>query len=205
METNEQLKRIQEFALEMDWNQAFGGKSQGNRHLFRIVEKAKRLAETVDADLLVVEAGAWLHDTNLGKTISGSTLENEEVVRDFLHRVEIPEEKIVKIIHCIESHDGRVLAQTIEAKIVHDADTLEKMGPLGIVRETWKRSQLGWTTEKIVDHLKTHLYKRESKLYTKAAQEIAAQLNQQLEQFFKVIEQQLKEENEMNNLAELLF
>ena len=96
-------------------------------------------------------------------------------------------------MHCIEAHDGRIPAKTIEAKIVHDADTLEKMGPLGIIRETWKRSQLGWPTENIIEHLKTHIKNREKRIYTKEAQAIAKQLNTTLEKFFLVIDEQLEE------------
>ncbi len=194
MITKHQLQQIQTFALDLDWNQAFQGKSKGNRHLFRIVQKAKKIARRDrNTDITIVEAGAWLHDTNLEVTILGDTLANKKKVESFLLGLEVSREETAKIIHCIEAHDGRICAQTQEAKIVHDADTLEKMGPLGIIRETWKKSQAGWTTEQIIEHLKNHLKKRENRLYTEEAREIAQELNKILPFFFEVITEQVKE------------
>ena len=194
MITKEQNEKIRDFAVNLDWELSFGGKSRGNRHLFRIVTIAKSLACSHKTDISIVEAGAWLHDTNLEKTIVGGTLENAEKVVAFLKSINVSESDIAGITGCIESHDGRVPATTMEAKIVHDADTLEKMGPLGVIRETWKRSQLGWNTEKIVSHLKKHMHERESRLYTEEAKMAAARLNGSLERFFMVIDEQMNEE-----------
>jgi HD superfamily phosphodiesterase len=193
MINKEQMEKIKEFAIGLDWNLAFGGKSKGNRHLFRIVKIAKGLAEKHNVDSSIVEAGAWLHDTNLEITVTGSTLKNKDKILKLLKDVGVNEDDQEKILHCIEAHDGRIPAKTIEAKIVHDADTLEKMGPLGIIRETWKRAQIGWNTEKIINHLRTHLKKRESRLYLLEAREKAKNLNSLLKDFFKIIDKQLKE------------
>ncbi len=195
MITKEQIEKIKNFAIDLDWNKAFDGASKGNRHLFRIVNKAKESTKNYDVDASIVESGAWLHDSGLAKTANGNTLANKEKVLKHLEEFGVSKEDQMKILHCIESHDGRVIAKTIEAKIVHDADTLEKMGPLGIIRETWKKARSGWTTEKIVEHLKTHIKKRENRLYTKEAKERAGQLNEELnlENFLKVVDKQLKE------------
>jgi uncharacterized protein len=193
MISKEQMEKIKRFAIELDWNLTFGGKSKGNRHLFRIVKIAKELATKHDVDISIVEAGAWLHDTNLEKTVTGSTLENKDKIIDFIKSVGIHKEDQQKILHCIEAHDGRVPAETIEARIVHDADTLEKMGPLGVIRETWKRAQIGWNTERIIGHLRTHLENRENELNTKEAKERAKSLNDALKSFFEIIDNQLRE------------
>lgn len=187
------MEKIKEFAIELDWNLTFDGKSNGNRHLFRIVKIAKKLATKHVINISIVEAGAWLHDTNLEKTVTGDTLENKAKLLEFFESIKIHEEEHKKILHCIEAHDGRIPAETMEAKIIHDADTLEKMGPLGIIRETWKRAQIGWNTEKIIEHLKIHLKKRESKLYTVEAKEQARILNETLKTFFETIDNQIRE------------
>ncbi len=187
-----QIKQIKEFGIDLDWNSAFGGKSKGNRHLFRIVNKALELSKNYECNKKIIEASAWLHDTNLEKTISGSTLANKEKIIRFLTKIDVCKEDQPKIIQCIEAHDGRIKAKTIEAKIVHDADTLEKMGSLGILRETWKRSQLGWNTEKIAKHLKKHIKKREGRLYTQEAKSQAKELNSNLDIFFDKLTMQLK-------------
>lgn len=193
-----QLNQIKDFSLDLDWNQAFGGKSKGNRHLFRIVNLANRIAQKMllldmKINLGVVEAGAWLHDSGLAKDIQGNLLCNQDEVKNFLVKSNIAKEEIQEIIHCIEAHDGNVSARTIEAMIVHDADTLEKLGPLGIIRETWKRSRMGWNTERITRHLPGHLEKRKNNLYTNVAQEIAKETNLSISNFFDILYLQLQE------------
>jgi len=194
----EQLDKIKEFALDLDWNRAFGGKSKGNRHLFRVVSLVKKIIEEErffqEIDPSIIEAGAWLHDSGLAVDIQGAALCNEENVKYFLTYIGIKEEDIALILGCIESHDGRSGALSKEAQVVHDADTLEKLGPLGIVRETWKRSQMGWNTEKIVTHLPGHLEKRKNNLYTLPAKERAEKLMLPLKEFFFSLQEQLKEE-----------
>ena len=39
-----QMKKISKFAIDIDWNKSFKGKSKGNRHLFRVVKNAKLLS-----------------------------------------------------------------------------------------------------------------------------------------------------------------
>ncbi|PLW80210.1 hypothetical protein C0585_03600 [Candidatus Woesearchaeota archaeon] len=188
-----QLKKIKDFGIDLDWNGAFDGKSKGNRHLFRIVNKSKEIAKNFDVDLTIIEAAAWLHDTNLEKTVTGDTLANLDKILKLFNDLDIEKNVQEKIIHCIEAHDGRIPAKTIEAKIIHDADTLEKTGPLGIIRETWKRSQIGWNSEQIIEHLKIHIKKRSDRLYTDIARSIADKNNKMLDDFFLIIDEQISE------------
>jgi len=192
-----QLEKIKEFALDLDWNLAFGGKSKGNRHLFRVVCLVKKIIDEEEflqeTDSSIIEAGAWLHDSGLAKDIAGDALCNIEEVTAFLRSIGVSEGDISLIRHCIEAHDGHNSALSIEAKIVHDADTLDKMGPLGIIRETWKRSQMGWTSEKIASHLKSHLERRKALLHTEIAKMMAEELNSELVPFFLLLERQVGE------------
>lgn len=186
-----QMKKISKFGIDLDWNKAFKGKSKGNRHLFRVVRNVKVLCLGLRIDASVAEAGAWLHDTGLVKGTSAPTLAYEKKVVKFLRKIKIKDDDIRRILHCIEAHDGRIRAKTLEAKIVHDADTLDKMGPLGIIREAWKKSAEGLISEQIAKHLKTHLKKRMDNLYTKKAKREAKELNQKLKSFFRILNKQV--------------
>lgn len=190
MISKKQLKKISEFAIDIDWNKAFKGRSKGNRHLFRVVRNAKLLCKGLKVEISIVEAGAWLHDTGLAKGAFAPALAYKNEVVRFLKKIKINESDIKKVLHCIEAHDGRTKARTLESKIVHDADTLDKMGPIGIIRETWKRTSNGWTSDKIASHLRAHLRKRIKNLYTKRAKRIAKQLDKELKPFFKLLKKQ---------------
>jgi HD superfamily phosphodiesterase len=190
MITNKQLEKVKGFSVNLDWNLAFGGKSKGNQHLFRVNAITKKLSSNENVRRDICEAGAWLHDSGLAENIKGDALCNKAKVIKFLESINVGKNDIEEVLKCIASHDGIVTAQTKEAKIVHDADTLDKMGPLGVIRETWKRSQMGWTSDEIVKHLKEHINKRFNNLYTEKAKIIAKKLNQPLTAYFSILEKQ---------------
>lgn len=174
----EKLERIRDHAVHMDWNVAFGGKSKGNKHLERVVRTALSLCRDLDAREDIVIAGAWLHDIGLHLGNKGHCFSGASSILPFLKKLQLEVEDISAVTHCIEAHDGEVEARTIEAKVVHDADTLDKMGPLGFIRHTWKianittytPAQLMWVTER-------HLPERLEKVYLPSAKARAHELD----------------------------
>ncbi len=95
-----------------------------------------------DVDLDVLEAAVLLHDIarakedsdnsgNIDHAILGSVMA-ERILREN----EYPEEKIKKVVQCIARHRFRSGNEpnTIEAKILFDADKLDILGAIGIAR-----------------------------------------------------------------------
>ena len=108
-------------------------------HIYRVWQLSKRIASTENADLLVVELGALLHDIADSKFHGG----NEEVAprkaREFLCNVGVDEQIIVhveNIINNISFKGGCEFQQfkSLELDIVQDADRLDAMGAIGIAR-----------------------------------------------------------------------
>ena len=60
------LRRIAKEAVRVDWEMAFGGKSYGNRHLFRVNKILKVLLKHEPADKFITLAAGWVHDVTLG-------------------------------------------------------------------------------------------------------------------------------------------
>ncbi len=185
------LDRIRELALELDWHVAFGGKSAGNRHLERVSKIAGYLLTDTGekcGDRFVVLAGAWLHDVGLIVGNFAHATTGAKIAGALLRSMAIEEKTRERIEHCVEAHDrgtegGGVEARTVEARIVHDADTLDKIGPLGVLRHSWKMS-LGMPPEKLLKILPAHLEERRSKLYLDVARRLAAPYAGMLEVFF---------------------
>ena len=186
------INEIKKIALEYDWKIAFGGKSYGNKHLFRVVKIAKELAKIYKADIDVVTISAWLHDIGLAKDIKNHEKEGAKLAREILRRLGFDETFIEKVAHCIEAHEGKIKPKTLEAKIVHDADVLDKCGPLGIIRHTWKLSQQGLPVEKIITEVEKELKRREKLLQLPISKKIAKKLNSQVANFFKIAKKQLR-------------
>ena len=180
------IRIIKNYSVNADWELAFGGKAKGNRHLFRVAKIAKYLAKKENAKMDIVEAGAWLHDIGLIKGNDNVPQEIRAIAENFLQKLNLSVEEQNFIADCVESHEGLVLAKTLEAKLVHDADVLDKSGVLGVIRHTWKITNLidpQARPDKIYDILKEHLFWRKSKLYTPTAKKIANTMQKQLSVF----------------------
>jgi uncharacterized protein len=109
-------------------------------HVKRVVEMAKKLALQEHADLEVVTPAAWLHDlVNLPKDHperkKASLFAADEALK-FLKSVDYPEKYYDGIHHaiCAHSFSSGINPETIEAKIVQDADRLDALGAIGLAR-----------------------------------------------------------------------
>ena len=112
-------------------------------HIERVYRMAERLARAVGADLEIVRAAALLHDAD--GTTPGSDvrlehhLRSAEFAETILKAEGWPEERIKAVQHCIRAHryrDDREPPETIEAKVLFDADKLDVLGAIGAVRAT---------------------------------------------------------------------
>jgi len=185
----ELIKKIGLDAVKFDWEVAFGGKSYGNNHLFRVNKIARFLQEKEGGDLTVVLLGAWVHDVTLS---SGSDYEEKKVefeTRKFLESYkDLPSDLREKAIQCAVSHESEDEVKSLEAKIVHDADALDKCGALGIVRHIWKMTNLLESRvldgEKDLKVLENHLLNRQTHLQTETAKKLAEVLNRDGNEFF---------------------
>jgi uncharacterized protein len=93
------------------------------------------------ADLEVLAIATYLHD--IGRTIQdrakGGVCHAEkgaEMAEKLLDEYQLPKDKKENIIHCILTHRYRNshTPQTIEAKVLFDADKLDAIGAVGIAR-----------------------------------------------------------------------
>ncbi|HEU5378689.1 MAG TPA: HD domain-containing protein [Ktedonobacteraceae bacterium] len=182
------LEQIKKYALAIDWNIAFGGKSKGNEHLFRVVKIARFLASKEGAIPEICEAGAWLHDIGLIAGNDNEPLKIKAIAEGFLSQLQLDKESQRSIAQCVETHEGGTEAATLEAKIVHDADALDKLGLLGVIRHTWKMINLihpDALPEEIFITLQNHLYERRHRLYTTTAKRLALVHSASMDRFFQ--------------------
>lgn len=176
------LIKIQKWAIDKDWNEAFGGKSKGNRHLFRVNSITKFLSQKENADVNICLAGAWLHD--IGLIFGNKNHESAGLVisNDFLSKLGVCESDRKQVLHCIEAHEGTVKPFTLEAKVVHDADVLDKTGILGLIRHAWKvtnTSESSKTSKELAKEIINHLLWRNKQLKTESAKKLASNITKE--------------------------
>ncbi|HHP7236834.1 HD domain-containing protein [Longibacter sp.] len=128
------------FAAFLDDRMAEADAAHDRAHILRVVQSARRLAEEEGADLDVVVPAAWLHDCVVLEKDDPRRGQASQRAADmavqFLDRIEYPAETHDGIRHAIEAHSysAGIPPDTMEAKVVQDADRLDALGAIGIAR-----------------------------------------------------------------------
>lgn len=110
-------------------------------HIYRVVKNAVLLTEQAGyGDLAVIIPAAWLHDCVVVAKDSpqrpfASRLAAETAV-SFLNSINYPAEYHEAIAHAVAAHSfsANIPCETVEAQLVQDADRLDSLGAIGIVR-----------------------------------------------------------------------
>ncbi len=108
-------------------------------HVHRVWTNAKRIAQTEECDLLVVELAALLHDIADSKFHNGDEEIGPAIAGEFLRSISIDTatiEHVQQIIRHISFKSGfdKAAFSSKELDIVQDADRLDAMGAIGIAR-----------------------------------------------------------------------
>lgn len=179
--------------------QEFSGEGTGHDffHLERVVKTASGIARQENADLFLTELAAWLHDVGDHKLNNGID-KSEEQITAILKKLHTPDDiirSVIEIVSQVSFSKGKN-AQSLEAKIVQDADRLDAIGAIGLARvfafggskqrEIYNPQQPDQTT---IQHFYDKLLKLKDLMNTTTAKQIALErhiyLESFLEQFYK--------------------
>jgi len=122
----------------------------GFDHVLRVLHMAESIGEQLGADLRILRAAALFHDAagaHPGETSIRAA--HEEASADFARRIlkekQWSDEGIDAVVHCIQTHRYRnqEQPQSLEAKILFDADKLDVLGAFGVARTLGYALQAG--------------------------------------------------------------
>ncbi|MFG6118395.1 MULTISPECIES: HD domain-containing protein [Thalassobacillus] len=132
MDENLLLKKIESYVKERFENDVTG---HDYFHMKRVAKTARQIAEKEGARLFLTEAAGWLHDIGDAKLFADSNQARKRMI-DFLKELKVPVEMITEIEIAIEdvSFSKGKVPETLEGRIVQDADRLDAIGALGIAR-----------------------------------------------------------------------
>lgn len=126
------------------------GGAHGPDHSERVYQTALRLGREMNADLEVLAAAALLHDIGRGKESSSKgavchATHGAEMAAAILQELGYQPKAIKEICHCIRAHRyrGSCRPETLEARILFDADKLDSIGAIGIGRAFLFAGQIG--------------------------------------------------------------
>lgn len=146
MSAEEILKKTIEFVkTEMD------GEGSGHDwfHAYRVWKNALLIAETTDADLLVIQLAALLHDIDDWKFHPRhDDLAGPNRATQWLQSLDVNSEIINQVADIIQNLSFKGEGSnnnicSIEGKIVQDADRLDALGAIGIARVFSTGAKLG--------------------------------------------------------------
>jgi uncharacterized protein len=110
-------------------------------HTLRVLRLCMRIGRRENADLEVLRPAAVLHD--IGRSFQDASngkichaAKGAELAAPLLTTLPLTESRQFNIQHCIRSHRyrGDQVPQTIEARVLYDADKLDAIGAVGIAR-----------------------------------------------------------------------
>ena len=127
-----------------------GDGAHDSAHLERVWHNAQALlAGHPQADALVVMAACYLHDlVNLPKNDpdrAQASTRSAQLARHQLAWMNFPPERLDAVAHAIAAHSfsANIPAESLEAKIVQDADRLDGLGAVGLARMFYIAGRMG--------------------------------------------------------------
>ncbi len=187
-------------------------------HVLRVLALAERLARAEGADLDIVRAAALLHDIarsdedeSRGDDHAAMAAERAGII---LRERGTGPERVDAVRHAIAAHRfrGSVAPQTLEAKVLFDADKLDSIGAIGIARAyaiSGALNQRLWgevaadavatrnqrnSSHTAVAEFAVKLSKVRERMFTASARQIAEERHAYMVAFFERLEREVKGE-----------
>ena len=143
-------------------------------HVLRVLALAERMAKAEGADLEIVRSATLLHDIARDGSHTDHAQAGAEMARHLL--AGHPPDRVEAVAHAIAAHRFRSgpAPQTLEAKIVHDADKLDAIGAVGVARafaygglngqRLWAEVPPGYMESEATRHEHTPIHEYKAKL-----------------------------------------
>jgi len=172
----------------------------GFSHVKRVLNSCLYIGKKLNANLLVLEISALLHDIGRKNENSDTKGKNHaelsaRMALDFLKSRDfrLSQEEIENIIHSIKSHSfsNNHLPNTVEAKILSDADKLDALGAIGLFRTIGFAIKKGAGLEKVIDHLERKILKLKEQMNLHISKELAEERHQIILDFYNNIRNEM--------------
>ncbi|WP_099224377.1 HD domain-containing protein [Listeria costaricensis] len=172
-------------------------------HLKRVVALSKKISKEEGGDLFTIQLGAWLHDYADAKLTQNQQTAKTKM-REWLKKEGLAIEKVEEILRLTEAVSYRngnnpIKAITLEEQIVQDADRLDAIGAVGVVRTFIYGSSKGKAlfdrqeTDSVIQHFDDKLFRLKDKMNTVTGKKLAESRHQFMQRFISQLGKELEE------------
>lgn len=165
----------------------FKGNSDGHdvNHSLRVYQNALKIAESYpECNVMIIALASLMHDVDDHKLFD---TDNNMNARRFLKSQNISDEDIDLICEIVNgvsfSRNRGTAPESIEGRIVQDADRLDALGAIGIARAFAYGGRTGQSVETALQHFSDKLLLLKDEINTEEAREMADIRHAYMEEF----------------------
>ena len=169
--------------------------AHGFDHTLRVVRLCETLGAREGADMAVLIPAAIFHDIARPLEEKTGVPHEEEGARMaavYLEAIGYPADRIAGIVHAIRAHrySTGIDPETLEARVLSDADNLDAMGAVGIARTFMQSGEQGNGIADAADHFHDKLLNLKDRMYTESARKLAEGRHALLVAFLAALEEE---------------
>ncbi len=179
-------------------------------HAMRVAKMGRFIAQEENADPDICEIAGLVHD--LGRPMEKEKgvphwgPEALQQIEMLLEKVGVESQRIKKVLQCVAEHEeygflGAAAPESIESRVLQDADRLDALGAIGIARTFMfagahahamylpEEGNMNWSPTKLskdaINHFHEKLFKLADEMHTNTGKKLAGERKRVMEDFLK--------------------
>jgi len=172
----------------------------GFEHVKRVRKLSLDIGKKSNANLYLLEIAALLHDIGRIQKKKNALNQNHAELSakeslEFFKRedINLTQEDIKNIIHAIRAHSfsNKIVPQTLEAKILSDADKLDALGAIGLYRTIGFTVKNKGNLKDVINHLEDKILNLKTQMNLNISKRMAQKRHKIIRKFYEEIKTQL--------------
>ncbi len=195
IQKNQLLQKVEIFAKKNSLDDDI----HGFEHVKRVYNLCLKIGKECDANLYILKIAAFLHDIGRLRVREDGLKQNHaevsaQMALKFLKKFEkeLGKETIERILHAIRAHSfsNNIPPETLEAKVLSDADKLDALGAIGLYRTIGFTVKHRGNLRDVIDHLEKKILNLREQMNLTTSKQVANERHKILYDFYTRIKKE---------------